>query len=263
MSNFAKVVRRLEKERAESAAPEPTAQVEVIAPPQEPLHREAPLPAPPPSLPGDSSSTALARVGDGVVGEGQLTRSGLLDRLRALSVTQRNPIVVVAAASGLESVRPLSYALVQQAFRRSLDVTVAEMAMEGGSRVLRETLKSIEDSELMPKPVKIGPLDFNAADPRRDTASVTLDVWLAQASTRHDLLLIEGPPLSTSVDAALLARRCDGLILVAESERTPREVLRAASERAQAAGCNVVGVVLSGSKDWLPRWVNRILRELF
>ena len=259
MSNFAKVVRRLEKEggkapQAERSAERPA--VEVLDSSSAGAAREA--------APSDAQPvTSLARIGDGLVGEGQLTRSGLLDRLRALSVTQRNPIVVVAAASGLESVRPLTYALVQQAFRRSLDVTVAEMAMDGGNRVLRECLKSTEDSELMPQPVKIGPLDFNAADPRRDTASVTLDVWLAQASTRHDLLLIEGPPLSTSVDAALLARRCDGLILVAESERTPRDVLRSASERAQAAGCNVVGVVLTGSKDWLPRWISRLVREIF
>ncbi len=260
MSNFAKVVRRLEKE-AGAPAPQVQRNVEVIPPSGE--SRAVPPPSPQPLEAPPPTTGAIQRIGDGLVGEGQLTRSGLLDRLRALSVTQRNPIVVVAAVSGVESVRPLTYALVQQAFRRSLDVTVAEMAMDGGTRVLRETLKSSEDSELMATPVKIGPLDFNAADPRRDTASVTLDVWLAQASTRHDLLLIEGPPLSTSVDAALLARRCDGLILVAESERTPREALRSASERAQAAGCNVVGVVLAGSKEWLPKWLNRILREIF
>lgn len=255
MSNFAKVVRRLEKDGGPAATPV-APDVELLTPPSRESEPSRPAVSPPPP-------NAIARIGDGLVGEGQLTRSGLLDRLRALSVSQRNPIVVVAAASGLESVRPLTFALVQQAFRRSLDVTVAEMAMENGARVLRECLKSSEDSELMPKPVKIGPLDFNAADPRRDTASVTLDVWLAQASTQHDLLLIEGPPLSTSVDAALLARRCDGLILVAESERTPREVLRGASERAQAAGCNVVGLVLSGTKEWLPRWLSRLVREVF
>jgi hypothetical protein len=86
--------------------------------------------------------------------------------------------------------------------------------------------------------------------------------WLEDAISGHDLLIVEAPPLSASVDAALLGRACSGLVLVAEALATARQDLGQAAETARLADCPLLGLVLTGSRDWLPGWLSRIMDGL-
>jgi Mrp family chromosome partitioning ATPase len=59
----------------------------------------------------------------------------------------------------------------------------------------------------------------------------------------------------------LLARACDGLVIVAQSEVTHREALQLAAERARVVGCRTLGVVMHATKAPIPRWMRRVFVE--
>jgi hypothetical protein len=87
----------------------------------------------------------------------------------------------------------------------------------------------------------------------------TLTRWFEQSSGGVDFIAIAAPPLDSSVEAALLARACDGLVIVVESEVTPRESLHRAVRLARASGCRLLGLVMSEPKARLPSWWRRLI----
>jgi hypothetical protein len=103
--------------------------------------------------------------------------------------------------------------------------------------------------------------DLKPLDLSSHAAQVEVTQWLAAASRLADMVLVQGCALSESVDAALLARSCDGLMIVAHACVTDRSTLAAAAERARAAGCRVLGLVLFGIQQPLPAWLWRLLRS--
>ena len=86
-----------------------------------------------------------------------------------------------------------------------------------------------------------------------------LSRWFEQPGGSIDFILVEAPPLDTAADAALLARACDGLVLVVESAVTPRDSLRRAIRIAEASGCRVLGLAMSEPQHSLPTWLSRLL----
>jgi hypothetical protein len=87
----------------------------------------------------------------------------------------------------------------------------------------------------------------------------TLTRWFEQSGGGVDFIVIAAPPLDTSVEAALLARACDGLVIVVESEVTPRESLQRSVRLARASGCRLLGLVMSEPKPRLPSWWRRLI----
>ena len=85
------------------------------------------------------------------------------------------------------------------------------------------------------------------------------------AHARHEMVIIEAPPLGISVDAAMIARACDGLVLVVEAQNTPREALRDAIERADTVGCQILGIVMEGRPEYRPPWLRKLaaMRNVF
>jgi non-specific protein-tyrosine kinase len=68
---------------------------------------------------------------------------------------------------------------------------------------------------------------------------------LDQLTGRYDLVLIDAPPLLPVTDAAVLASRADGTLLVARVGRTRREQVRKAMEALRAVDARVLGTVLN------------------
>ncbi len=62
---------------------------------------------------------------------------------------------------------------------------------------------------------------------------------------RFDIVLIDAPPLLPVTDAAVLATRAEGVLLVARVGRTRREQLRRAAEALRAVDARMVGTVLN------------------
>ena len=64
---------------------------------------------------------------------------------------------------------------------------------------------------------------------RAPETGVELRDQIASEGEPDDLVLVEAPPLCDSLDAALLARSCDGLVIVAGAGVTERTALAAAA----------------------------------
>ncbi|MDI6872259.1 MAG: CpsD/CapB family tyrosine-protein kinase [Bacillota bacterium] len=109
-----------------------------------------------------------------------------------------------------------------------------------GSMSLEEALKEtgIEGLKLLPS----GPIPPNPAELLESEAMVSL---LDALRTQCDFVIVDTPPLLPVTDAALLAPKADGTILVVRAGRTPREAIRRGKQALEAADARVIGVVLN------------------
>jgi succinoglycan biosynthesis transport protein ExoP len=87
-----------------------------------------------------------------------------------------------------------------------------------------------------------GPLPPNPAEL---LASPRLKAVLAEALTRFDMVIVDGPPVLGLADAPLLAGACRASLLVVESGKTRTKAALDAVARLRGSGGNLVGAVLT------------------
>jgi capsular exopolysaccharide synthesis family protein len=75
--------------------------------------------------------------------------------------------------------------------------------------------------------------------------SEQLAAFIASAKERYDFVLFDSPPLMAFTDAAILASRVDGVVLVVKGGAIPRELLRRAMAMLADVKATVVGGVLN------------------
>jgi protein-tyrosine kinase len=90
-----------------------------------------------------------------------------------------------------------------------------------------------------------GPIPPN---PSELLGSKRMEEVLAQARQKADLVILDTPPSLVVTDAAVLASRVDGVILLIEAKRTSHEAARRAFETHQRVGSMVLGAVLTKAK---------------
>jgi hypothetical protein len=173
----------------------------------------------------------------------------LFDNLRALANGRPIRVLVFASVSVEESPRPVITGLAAEALRLGRRVVIAALTESAGRSLLQR--RPCESDQATGAGDAL-PLDFSRPD-----WQAAFEHWACDAAADADLVIIEGRPLGQSIDAALLARACDGLVLVARTEVTPRQTLQAAAERARAVGCRTLGVVMHGPTSWMPAWLRR------
>jgi hypothetical protein len=191
----------------------------------------------------------VAHIGNGRRSRGKDTATdppgiaALFDHVRALEHAGTTRAVVFSPAVRAVNCAKVTGGLAAHAERRGLASRVAE-------------LREGEDGVVL----TMGNGDRGLAlEPMDGPAPADLDGWLARVAPRAGLVIIQAPPLSESIAGALLARACDGLLIVAEMERTPREELRVAADRARLAGCALVGVVMVAGPERAPAWFRRLM----
>lgn len=82
-------------------------------------------------------------------------------------------------------------------------------------------------------------------NPTELLGSTRMRQFLASARDRFEYILIDGPPMLPVSDSVVLATLVDGVVLVADQQKTPRHVLRSAQARLTYARAKVLGVVLN------------------
>lgn len=87
-----------------------------------------------------------------------------------------------------------------------------------------------------------GPVAPNPSELLEDSAFSEL---LRAMKTEYDYILIDTPPLSNMIDAAVVARECDGAVMVIESGAVSYRVAAKAKEQLEKTGCRILGVVLN------------------
>ncbi|HRX09992.1 MAG TPA: CpsD/CapB family tyrosine-protein kinase, partial [Candidatus Limiplasma sp.] len=68
---------------------------------------------------------------------------------------------------------------------------------------------------------------------------------LDKLAQTHDLVLVDAPPVGTIIDAAQIARFCDGTIFVVESNLVSRRELADSMRQIEKASCPILGTVLN------------------
>lgn len=173
---------------------------------------------------------------------------GIYHNVRALVRSQSPARVVFAGADSADASRSVVIGIAEHACKRGQRVVMAEL-MDPSGRTLLVRLAT-PNSQTHSAPLL--ELDLHGLDARE-----RITQWLERELPETDLLLIAGPALSESVDSALLASACDGLIIVAESGVTDREAIATAAERAKVTNAPTLGVVVDGTRDRLPAWLRR------
>ncbi len=87
-----------------------------------------------------------------------------------------------------------------------------------------------------------GPLPPNPSELLGSTQMTDL---LATLRARADMVLIDTPPLLPVTDAAVLARECDGAMVIIRQNRTTREQLGRALDALRSVDARVLGTVLN------------------
>ncbi|MDQ3897963.1 MAG: hypothetical protein M3326_12105, partial [Actinomycetota bacterium] len=90
-----------------------------------------------------------------------------------------------------------------------------------------------------------GPTPPNPAELLGTRRMVTI---LDHLSMNADVIVIDSPPLLPVTDAAVLAAKCDGVVLVASANETPRGALERAKAILDGTSGRVLGVVLNKSR---------------
>ena len=190
-----------------------------------------------------------------------LAYSSLLDSLRAVPSDTKVPCVVLAGVSRRSPSRRVLKGLLTQAENQAIRLLTLEMAFDGGRRHLKEmSLETLEQSQQILLPGQSNSDDSPRFTQRSTASGSQVEQWLQRIDSEFDLALIQAPPLRDSVEAALLARETDGLMLIAENLVDSHVDLVKATEKARDAGCALRGVVLVGSKEWLPSWLGRLFK---
>ncbi|HEU4327196.1 MAG TPA: CpsD/CapB family tyrosine-protein kinase [Roseiflexaceae bacterium] len=90
-----------------------------------------------------------------------------------------------------------------------------------------------------------GPLPPRPAD---ILGSRRMEAVIARLREEADIVLFDTPPVVAVTDAAVLATRVDGVLLVLQAQRTTRERARQARQILEKVKANIVGVVLNNAE---------------
>lgn len=189
----------------------------------------------------------------------QVAHANLLESLRALEPRLEVPTVVIAGVDAPAAARPVIAGLILQAHLRGLALSLGKLVPGKGFRLLRRRVPRTTPGDDTRAPGLDGPGEDMALQIVGAPPPDVVTSWYERAAEGADLLLIEAPPLLESVDAALLARDADGLVLVVEPTVTRQDDFETAVERARAAGSPPIGLAMSRHREWLPRALLKIL----
>ena len=82
---------------------------------------------------------------------------------------------------------------------------------------------------------------------------------LVTLKERFDFIIFDGAPLDGYSESFFLAAKVDGVILVLESERTKKQVVKKIKKELEWGPINVLGVVLNKKKKYIPAVLERFI----
>jgi protein-tyrosine kinase len=90
-------------------------------------------------------------------------------------------------------------------------------------------------------------------------ASEPISEMLSMLREQYDFVIFDGSPLRDYSESCFLAEKMDGVILVAEAERTKTEILQKIRKDLESTGVNILGVVLNKKKNYIPEYLEKFL----
>ena len=210
------------------------------------------------SLAPVSSATALAVLADPHSPSAEAYRSLAANLQFAYADRQLQTIGVTSAAEGegkSTTVANLALAMAQSGrrvivvdadLRRPGQHTLFGLQRDPGlSSVLLGELAELPLQDTGASGVRLvsgGPIPNN---PLEALASRRFDQALALARAQADFVLVDTPPAGALADAAVIAPRLEGVLLVVSAGKTKRDLARRAREQLERVNANLLGVVLT------------------
>ena len=87
----------------------------------------------------------------------------------------------------------------------------------------------------------------------------TIAAAIAEVMGQFDFVIIDLPPVNRYADAAILAPKVDGVILVVEADRTPVAEAESAKKGLDRVGARIFGVVLNRRRSYVPATLQALL----
>lgn len=82
---------------------------------------------------------------------------------------------------------------------------------------------------------------------------------------QFDYVIIDTPPLGNVIDSALIAAKCDGAIVVIETERCRQKEILEVEKQLKKAGCRILGAVLNkvdtGDRSYYGRYLGHYYKR--
>lgn len=85
----------------------------------------------------------------------------------------------------------------------------------------------------------------SAPNPSELLEEKAFDDLLEEKRGEYDYILIDTPPMVNMADASIVARRCDGAVLIIESGIVSYKVAQKVVKQLQTTGCRILGAVLN------------------
>jgi succinoglycan biosynthesis transport protein ExoP len=125
-------------------------------------------------------------------------------------------------------------------FKLSNSQGLASLLSSSDSIEIEDVLQStgIDNLKIIPS----GPLPPNPSERLSSQRMVKL---VEQLQTIADVIIFDTPPILAVTDAAVLANRLDGVILVVQARRTPRAAIKKAVQRLTQVRANLLGGILN------------------
>jgi succinoglycan biosynthesis transport protein ExoP len=133
-------------------------------------------------------------------------------------------------------------------YRQSLTKSVAPEARVGLQEALREPAalaKFVVRKERLNLDALPCPVPDQMPNPAESLGTVEMDQLIEVAREAYDLVIIEAPPMAAIVDYKMIARHCDGFILVVEWGKTSQRLVLECLSDASALLDRILCVILN------------------
>jgi tyrosine-protein kinase Etk/Wzc len=96
--------------------------------------------------------------------------------------------------------------------------------------------------------ISIFPSGYKPQNPAELLESKEIANLIEELKRRYDVIIFDSPPILPITDAALLAPKVDGVVLVYEAGRTARGALLRAKAQLESAGGKILGLILNHTR---------------
>ena len=82
-------------------------------------------------------------------------------------------------------------------------------------------------------------------NPAELLGSEKFETLIKQCREKYDYIIIDCPPLGSVIDAVLVAKVCDGAVLVIEADNISYKVVQSVKKQLEAGDCKILGAILN------------------
>lgn len=126
--------------------------------------------------------------------------------------------------------------------RYQLDRSVSGLSQYlSGQRKLEEVIYNVDNAENL-NVIFAGPYSPNPAVLLEEEL---LGKLFEEARKSYDYIIVDTPPMANLIDGAIVARHCDGAVIVIESGAISYRLEQKVKNQLEVTGCRILGVVLN------------------